>query len=206
MSGLAADQLSDELLASVIASIPEPIFAIEPDGKIAYANGAVETLLGKSRRRMVGKPIGSVVRFAEERMNMALQNRQGTLTAQNMDLMLPTGRHADVDVAFGPIDGFADWTILILTVQPPSRALIAARDRQGEQASLGAPAILSHEIKNPLAGIKGAAQLLMKRADTRSRPLIEVIINEVDRIARIIDQIQHLGTRRPPKLEFLQPK
>lgn len=201
MSAVGARQFGDELLAVLVASIPEPVFAIDPEGNVAYANGAVETLLGKSSKRLLGKPVGEVVHFTEQRLNRALQNRQGTLTAQNMDLVIGIDRHADVDVALGPIDGFPDWAILLLTVQPPSRALIAARDRQGEQASFGAPAILSHEIKNPLAGIKGAAQLLLKRADDKSQPLIELIVNEVDRIARIIDQIQHLGTRKPPNLQ-----
>jgi two-component system nitrogen regulation sensor histidine kinase GlnL len=59
---------------------------------------------------------------------------------------------------------------------------------------------LGHEIKNPLAGIKGAAQLLARIVDEKNRALTELIVNEVDRIARLLDQMQKLGRSEPAEL------
>jgi two-component system nitrogen regulation sensor histidine kinase GlnL len=68
------------------------------------------------------------------------------------------------------------------------------------QQSMGAPAILGHEIKNPLAGIKGAAQLLAKRVEPSQQPLTDLIVTEVDRIARLLDQMQNLGRVMPGEI------
>ncbi len=187
----------------ILSSLPEPVLAITPEGNIGYANGASEVLLGRSSRRLLGRQVGTVIRFADDRMNQMLETPEGTLSAQNMDLLLSDGEHStqNVDVALSPVEHYPGWYVLALLPQPSGRVLQSARDRAGEQAALGAPSILSHEIKNPLAGIKGAAQLLAKTAEQKALPMINLIVTEVDRIARIIDQIQHLGSRRPPKLE-----
>lgn len=187
----------------ILNSLPEPVIAIAPDGTIGFANGAAEVLLGRSARRLLGLEAARVIRFADMRMNEVFAQREGTLSAQNMDLLLPDtdGSAHNVDVSLAPIENAAGWYVLALLPQPSGRVLQSARDRAGEQAALGAPSILSHEIKNPLAGIKGAAQLLAKSAEQKALPLINLIVTEVDRIARIIDQIQHLGSRRPPRLE-----
>ena len=58
-----------------------------------------------------------------------------------------------------------------------------------------APAVLAHEIKNPLSAIRGASQLIARRASERDRPLATMIEGEVDRIAHLIDRMQQLGSR-----------
>ena len=66
---------------------------------------------------------------------------------------------------------------------------------------LRGPEILAHEIKNPLAGIRGAAQLLGRKLDPKDRALTDLITGEVDRIAVLIDQMQALSRRTPATLE-----
>jgi two-component system nitrogen regulation sensor histidine kinase GlnL len=65
---------------------------------------------------------------------------------------------------------------------------------------MGAPAILGHEIKNPLAGIKGAAQLLARQCGAGGKALTDLIVTEVDRIARLLDQMQNLGGTQSVKI------
>jgi two-component system nitrogen regulation sensor histidine kinase GlnL len=62
-------------------------------------------------------------------------------------------------------------------------------------AALAAPAVLAHEIKNPLAAIRGAGQLVARKLDPKDRPLAEMISGEVDRIASLIDRMQRIGAR-----------
>ncbi|MFX4842740.1 histidine kinase dimerization/phospho-acceptor domain-containing protein, partial [Acinetobacter baumannii] len=65
----------------------------------------------------------------------------------------------------------------------------------GEGVALRAPEVLAHEIKNPLAGIRGAAQLLDRKLEGGDRALTGLITTEVDRIAKLIDQMQSLSRR-----------
>jgi two-component system nitrogen regulation sensor histidine kinase GlnL len=61
--------------------------------------------------------------------------------------------------------------------------------------ALAAPAVLAHEIKNPLAAIRGAGQLVARKLEPRDRPLAEMISGEVDRIASLVDRMQRIGAR-----------
>ncbi len=194
-------QLEPNKLLAIVSCLPSPIFLINAEGAIEYINPAAENLLQRSRKIILGQQAADIIHFKDSRINDAISRCGGILTAQNMELLIHGSAPALVDLSMEPLDGFENHTILSLHVQPPARALVAAQDRGGEQAAIGAPSILSHEIKNPLAGIKGAAQLLAKKADERSRPMLSLIVNEVDRIARIIDEIQHLGSRKPPNLQ-----
>ena len=76
--------------------------------------------------------------------------------------------------------------------------------RQGERfteedrsAALRGPAVLAHEIKNPLSAIRGAAQLVARKLDEGDRALTDLIADEVDRIAQLIDRMQRLGREQP---------
>jgi two-component system, NtrC family, nitrogen regulation sensor histidine kinase GlnL len=68
-------------------------------------------------------------------------------------------------------------------------------------AALRGPEILAHEIKNPLAGIRGAAQLLARKVGEKDKALTGLIAAEVDRIAKLIDQMQTLSSRTPTPVE-----
>ena len=78
----------------------------------------------------------------------------------------------------------------------------AMRETQssGEDSMLRAPEVLAHEIKNPLAGIRGAAQLLGRKLDGNDLAMTRLIADEVDRIAKLIDQMQSLSRRTSPEL------
>ena len=75
------------------------------------------------------------------------------------------------------------------------------RETQGEDIVLRAPEVLAHEIKNPLAGIRGAAQLLSRKVEGQDKALTTLIADEVDRIAKLIDQMQSLSRRTAPELQ-----
>lgn len=199
----SAALFSETMAGALLSSLAQPVLAIQPDGTIGFANGAAEVLLSRSAKRIIGRPVARLFRFTDDRLNQMLAQPEGTLTAQNMDLLPLDIDHPahNVDVSLSPVEQMPGWYVLALLPQPSGRAMVNSRERAGEQAAMGAPSILSHEIKNPLAGIKGAAQLLAKTAEQKSLPMINLIVQEVDRIARIIDEIQHLGSSRPPNLQ-----
>jgi two-component system, NtrC family, nitrogen regulation sensor histidine kinase GlnL len=183
----------------ILANVPVPVLLIAPDNSIAFANDASEAFFGRSRRKLEGQPVTTVLQFDSERMNNALVGRENDISAQDMELKSAHGSiTVDINISILPSD--PDWRIAIISPRHGGREHIGEQKDSGQQQAMGAPAILGHEIKNPLAGIKGAAQLLAKRVDEKSQPLTELIVNEVDRIARLLDQMQKLGRSEPAEL------
>jgi two-component system nitrogen regulation sensor histidine kinase GlnL len=91
------------------------------------------------------------------------------------------------------------WRIVTLHHAPQSRRVAQGADRTaGARAAVGAAAMLAHEIKNPLSGIRGAAQLL--EGGGGDSELTQLITTEVDRIAALIDRMQDFTDTRPLKL------
>src|SRR5690606_6314859 len=84
---------------------------------------------------------------------------------------------------------------------PSDGSVIDQGQGDQDQFSIRAPDILGHEIKNPLAAIKGAAQLLERSLDEDQKPLTQMIKGEVERIAKLLDQMQSLSTSQPAKVE-----
>lgn len=183
----------------ILANIPVPVLLIAPDNSIAYANDASEAFFGRSRRKLEAQSVTATLVFNSERMNAALIAREDDISAQDMELKSAQGS-ITVDVNISVLPGDPDWRIAVISPRHGGREHISEQKDGGQQQAMGAPAILGHEIKNPLAGIKGAAQLLARRVDEKSQPLTELIVNEVDRIARLLDQMQKLGRSEPPEL------
>lgn len=180
---------SDRLLSH----LPMPVLVIGADGKVSYVNDATESFFGHARRRLEGAKAEDLLQFKNQRLNDALNSGGDDLTAQ--DMMLKLGSDiANVDITITRMTGKPEEErLVILSPRKPGRSHISDRPNDGMQQAVGASAILSHEIKNPLAGIKGGAQLLAKTGDETQQPLIDLIIAEVDRIARLLDQMQDLG-------------
>lgn len=183
----------------LLANIPVPVLLIAPDNKISYANDASEAFFGRSRRKLEGQAVTVVLTFESDRMNAALISRESDISAQDMELQTAHGSiTVDINISILPSD--SDWRIAVISPRHGGREHISEQKDGGQQQAMGAPAILGHEIKNPLAGIKGAAQLLARRVDQKDQPLTELIVNEVDRIARLLDQMQKLGRSEPAEL------
>ena len=185
--------------SQLLASIPVPVLLIGPDNVIAFANDASEAFFGRSRRKLEGQPVVSVLAFDSSRMNAALTSGENDISAQDMELQTPHGS-ITVDINISVLPGDPEWRIALISPRHGGREHISEHKDSGQQQAMGAPAILGHEIKNPLAGIKGAAQLLARRVDAKDQPLTELIVNEVDRIVRLLDQMQKLGRSEPPEL------
>ncbi len=183
----------------MLASLSVPVLLISPEHSIAYANDASEAFFGRSRRRLEGQAVDKTLVFESDRMNAALLSADSDISAQDMELKTPHGI-ITVDVNLSSISKAPEWRIAVISPRNGGREHIGDQRDSGLQQAMGAPAILGHEIKNPLAGIKGAAQLLARIVDEKNRALTELIVNEVDRIARLLDQMQKLGRSEPAEL------
>lgn len=183
--------------ADIFASLPVAALLIAPDNSIADANSRAEALLNMARTAIVGSDIARTVRIEEQNMRLHLWQSDKPLAAY--DISLHAGRNAALkaDVMIAPLSEHEGWRIVTIHVQSLAQTIGGRRTAGGTRSAMGAAAILAHEIKNPLSGIRGAAQLLAGAAEGYDTALTKLICDEVDRIAALIDRMQDFTTERP---------
>ncbi|MCZ8017348.1 ATP-binding protein [Novosphingobium sp.] len=184
--------------ARQLASLPLALLLLAPGQRIASANPAAEQLLGQSSRRLIDRPVSDVIRFEEPRLGERMTASDAQISARATPVMVTGQGLRRLDVTVAPLVDQPGWQVMTLHDAMSAEAL---RGDDNDDSVPRAPEILAHEIKNPLAGIKGAAQLLARKLSGSERALTGLIAEEVDRIASLIDQMQSLSSRTPPKLE-----
>ncbi len=179
----------------LFAALPVAVLVIDPDSRIAHANAECEALLNLSERAMLGQPLASVM-CPPEGQNP--RDNHG-LAAFDTEIALLRGGKIRVDYIETLIADHPGWRTITLHHAATSRRMGHSADRAAAaRAAIGAAAMLAHEIKNPLSGIRGAAQLLSKGKGAEE--LTTLITTEVDRIAALIDRMQDFTDTRPLKL------
>ena len=172
----------------LFGALPVASLAIDPDGRVAHANSAAEQLLNLSERLMLGRALPDVLALppGEERARDG-----GDVAVYDAEVATAQGAKLRVDFAEAHVAHHPGWRTITLH-DAGGRSLSQASDRAGAaRAATGAAAMLAHEIKNPLSGIRGAAQLL------GPGELTDLITTEVDRIAALIDRMQDFTDTRP---------
>ncbi|PLK22979.1 PAS domain-containing sensor histidine kinase [Porphyrobacter sp. TH134] len=176
------------------------VILIDGNGVIAEVNHAAEDLLGTSSSRLVGTHLTDRIGPLDPRVEARLLASDEALVAR--DLLIRVGAHdVRVNLTASPLGGFSGWRVVTLSQIGHDDTAGTA----GGEAMLGAPAVLAHEIKNPLAAIRGAAQLAARKLPLADKKLARMITDEVDRIARLIDRMQQLGSTRTGPVQPCNP-
>jgi two-component system nitrogen regulation sensor histidine kinase GlnL len=182
--------------ATAFDAWPEPAFILDPYERVCAANEAAEQLLGRALGGRGGLggviPEGSPLRSLIGRCLA----EGAAVRAREIEIQGPGAGRILADAAATPLgDG---ETLVTLHVRPqigPDRAA----DQRGLQSVMGLGQMLAHEVKNPLAGIRGAAQLLRSGASAEDMPLAQLIVDETDRIRRLVDRMEALTEDIPPE-------
>jgi two-component system nitrogen regulation sensor histidine kinase GlnL len=176
-----------------IAGLTFALLLLAPDLTIAQVNPAAENLIGRSARRLIGRRFLDVVGFAEERILDRLIGEEAQLVARGLSIQVE-GRTSQVNLTISSLTAHPGWRVVTLSDSGQGERF-SDEDRGG--GALRGPAVLAHEIKNPLSAIRGAAQLVARKLDDGDRALTDLITDEVDRIAQLIDRMQRLGREQP---------
>ena len=180
--------------AGLFAALPVAVMVIDPEGRIAFANAECEVLLNMSERAMRGQPVDGVLTAPG---GPSRRDNQG-FSAFDAEIEIVRGGRVMVDYIEARVPDHAGWRSITLHHGATSRRMGQSVDRaSAARAAVGAAAMLAHEIKNPLSGIRGAAQLL---AGGGNDELTTLITTEVDRIAALIDRMQDFTDTRPLSL------
>lgn len=198
------------VLANVTTQQPTPdaqiaglVFAmvlIDENGTIAQANYAAENLLGISLKRLQGKNFFDFIGPIEPRVEARLLQPEVPLIARDLTIMA-SRMETRVNLTLSPLSNHPGWRVVTLSEITHEENDLG----KGTETSMGAPSILAHEIKNPLSAIRGAGQLVARKLPHEDKPLARMITDEVDRIARLIDRMQQLGSTTTDPVEPCNP-
>ena len=173
-----------------LAALIFAVLLLDEDDNIVEANHAAEEMLGRSARKLCEKRFWDVVGISDQRLSDTLQSHDAQIVARGVTIATAIGDRR-VNITSSPMPGESGWRVLTLSDagQPQND------EDETERVELRAPAVLAHEIKNPLSAIRGASQLLARRVAGKDKPLARMISAEVDRIAELIDRMQQLGAK-----------
>ncbi len=191
----AGISLSDGHQPPAQAQLAGLIFAVlllDRDLCIAEANPSAESLFGRSCKRLIGTQLTDLIDFGEGGIQARLVVEDQQLVARGISAIVG-GERKRLNLTVSPMATHPGWRVMSLS-EGGYDELAGEGDKEN---IVGAPAVLAHEIKNPLAAIRGAGQLLARRVDVKDRPLAAMISVEVDRIARLVDRMQKLGSNTP---------
>src|SRR6186713_1202055 len=190
---------------AVLNALPLPVIIIESDGRIADANVAAENFFEASVLLLRRQMLRDLVPFGSPLLALVEQVRQRGAAVNEYKVDLSTPRNPGerlVDLHVAPLPERPDNVVVMLQ----ERSIADKMDRQlthrGAARSVTAlAAMLAHEIKNPLSGIRGAAQLLEQSAGDEDRTLTRLICDEADRIVKLVDRMEVFTDERPVERE-----
>ncbi len=200
MSTEALDNLAETSgPAAMLDALPHPVVLIAEDNSIAEANSAAETFFKTSAPMLRRASVAQFVPFGSPLLALIEQvrSRDSAVTEYRVDIGTPrTGGERVVDIYASPSEGRS----VVLMLQ--ERTMAEKIDRQlthrgAARTVTGLAAMLAHEIKNPLSGIRGAAQLLESSVDDEDRALTRLICDEADRIVKLVDRMEVFSDDRP---------
>ncbi len=190
---------------AVLNSLPHPVLVVGPDGRVTDANVAAESFFEVSVSLLRRNAMRDLVPFGSPLLALIEQvrNRGAAVNEYRVDLSSPRlAGERIVDLHAAPMPEKPGFVVVMLQ----ERTIADKMDRQlthrgAARSVIALAAMLAHEIKNPLSGIRGAAQLLEQSADDDDRNLTRLICDEADRIVKLVDRMEVFADERPVERE-----
>src|SRR5712691_4348779 len=190
---------------AVLDALPHPVFMVASDGRIASANAAAESFFEASLPLLRRHMLKDLVPFGSPLLALVDQVRGRGAAVNEYKVDLGTPRNPGerlVDLHVAPLPERPDHVVVMLQ----ERTIADKMDRQlthrgAARSVIALAAMLAHEIKNPLSGIRGAAQLLEQSVDDDDRTLTRLICEEADRIVKLVDRMEVFSDERPIERE-----
>src|SRR5579863_8668465 len=190
---------------AVLNALPHPVIVVSADGRVADANVAAESFFEVSVPLLRRNLLLDLVPFGSPLLALVDQVRESGAAVNEYKVDLGTPRNPGdrlVDLHVAPLAERPDYVVVMLQ----ERTIADKMDRQlthrgAARSVIALAAMLAHEIKNPLSGIRGAAQLLEQSVNDEDRTLTRLICDEADRIVKLVDRMEVFGDERPIERE-----
>ena len=185
----------------VLNTIRHPVIMIDPDGRIGYANADAEAFFGSSSSILARNTLDSFAPFGSPLLSLVdqVRERQSPVNEYRVDISSPRmGADKLVDIYVAPVVELPGSVVVMFQERSMADKIDRQMTHRGAARSVtGLAAMLAHEIKNPLSGIRGAAQLLESVVSDEDRALTRLITDETDRIVSLVDRMEVFSDERP---------
>ncbi len=188
-------------VSSVWASLPVAAILIDTRNRIVAVNPQAELFLNASAKVVAGVPVLDRLAIDAPMDDGFARVRAHRAALYVNDVDVTTGERPPVQctIQVAPLADAPGMLILLITPREIADRLgRAAGMKRAAKSAIGMAEMLAHEIKNPLAGITGAAQLLSMSLDPADRELTDLIVEETRRIVKLLEQVEQFGNLRPP--------
>jgi two-component system, NtrC family, nitrogen regulation sensor histidine kinase GlnL len=191
----------------LLNALPQPVLAVDASGRVREVNTAAENFFDMGRASLQRSRLEDLIPFGSPVLDLVEEtmSAEAPINGYKLDVSSPrTGAGRSVDAFIAPLPQTAGGVVLMLQ----ERSIAEKMDRQlthrGAARSVTAlGAMLAHEIKNPLSGIRGAAQLLESAVSDEDRALTRLICEETDRIVKLVDRMESFSDEPPGQRESL---
>lgn len=184
-----------------LSALPFPMLVVGADGAVLAANTAAEFFFDMSAAALMRQKLPQLLPFASPVLALVetVRRARNAVNEYRVDLGTPRiGLDKIVDVHVAPAPDFAENVFILLQERTIADKMDRQLSHRGAARSVSAmAAMLAHEIKNPLSGIRGAAQLLDGAVGDADRPLTQLICDETDRIVKLVDRMEAFSDARP---------
>jgi two-component system nitrogen regulation sensor histidine kinase GlnL len=195
------DFLLDSLETQALNLLPMPVLVIGEMHGVLYANTAAEDFFQSSAVLLKRQKLDDLIAFGSPVLALVeeVQRRGASVSEYRLELGSPRlGLDRVVDVFGSPLPSQPDAVVLLLQERTIAEKMDRQLTHRGAARSITAlGAMLAHEIKNPLSGIRGAAQLLESSVPDADRLLTQLICEEADRIVKLVERVELFGDDRP---------
>ncbi|MBS27496.1 MAG: two-component sensor histidine kinase [Alphaproteobacteria bacterium] len=191
---------------AVLNSLGDAVFAIGNDNVIRYANTAAEQLFGMGAPSLVGASLEGFITDDNPLFFIIKQSKKFGASYAERDVRIDGPRLDErvMSVRAEPVSEGSGVVVVSLHEQTLARQIDRQLEHRGAARSVTAMAsMLAHEVKNPLSGIRGAAQLLEDGADEDATQLTQLICDEADRIVSLVNRMEAFSDERLPERSAL---
>jgi two-component system nitrogen regulation sensor histidine kinase GlnL len=185
----------------VLNTIRRPVIMVDPDGFITFANADAEDFFRSSATMLARNTLAKLVPFGSPLLTLVdqVRERRAPVNEYRVDVSSPRlGIEKMVDLYVAPVPEYPGSVVVMFQERSMADKIDRQMTHRGAARSVtGLAAMLAHEIKNPLSGIRGAAQLLELSASDEDRALTRLITDETDRIVSLVDRMEVFSDERP---------
>jgi len=198
---IAGGQPGEADTALILKSLPHPVLVISQTGVATYVNDAAEMFFGVGAAVLTRQLLADFVPFGSPLLALIDQAREKSASFNEYGIDLGTPRNGGarlVDVQVSLMSEGRGSVLVMFQERTMARQIDRQITHRNAVRSVSAmAAILAHEIKNPLSGIRGAAQLVEASVGPADRALTTLIRDETDRICRLVDGMQEFSNNHP---------
>lgn len=185
----------------VLNTIRHPVIMVGPDNFITYANAEAEDFFRSSVAVLMKNKLAKFVPFGSPLLTLVdqVRERRSPFNEYRVDISSPRiGIEKVVDLYVAPVPELPGSVVAMFQERSMADKIDRQMTHRGAARSVtGLAAMLAHEIKNPLSGIRGAAQLLEMAVGDEDRALTRLITDETDRIVSLVDRMEVFSDERP---------